>query len=127
MSTRRVLLIDDHQDTTDAVSVLLGLHGFNVVAADNSADALRLAHEHPPCLIVLDLNVPGDGGVHFREQQLAHPALSRIPCVCVSGRADAPEVARQLGIDTCFIKPVDFTDLLRAIEAHCALTSPATV
>ena len=126
MSTRRVLLVDDHQDTTDAVGLMLGLHGYNVLAADNSTDAMRLAQEHQPCLILLDLTMPSDGGIAFRQQQLAHPELSRIPCVCVSGRTDAPEVARQLGIDTCFIKPVDFADLLRAVEAHCAFVTPAT-
>jgi DNA-binding response OmpR family regulator len=119
MSTRRVLLIDDHQDTADAVGLMLGLHGYSVLAAGTSEDAMRLAHEHQPCLILLDLTLPADGGVAFRQQQLAHPELSRIPCVCVSGRSDAPEVARRLGIGTCFIKPVDFNDLLRAVDAHC--------
>ena len=70
--------------------------------------------------ILLDLTLPADGGVVFRQRQLAEPTLADIPCVCVSGRHDAPEVARRLGISTCFVKPVDFADLLRAVEAHCA-------
>jgi twitching motility two-component system response regulator PilH len=119
MSTRRVLLIDDHRDTAEAMGLMLGLSGYSVLATDNCDEALRLASEQRPCLIVLDLTLPRDGGVVFRQRQLADPELADIPCVCVSGRHDAPDVARQLGIDTCFIKPVDFADLGRAIDALC--------
>jgi two-component system cell cycle response regulator len=126
MPARRVLLLDDHQDTADAMGLMLGLNGYSVLATDNAEDALRLAREQQPCLIVLDLTVPGDGGVVFRRHQVADPALADIPCVCVSGRHDAPEVARGLGINTCFVKPVDFADLLRAVDAHCGeLPQPA--
>ena len=67
------------------MATLLDLKGYSVVTAANGAEALRVARQQLPCLILLDLIMPVMDGLQFRAEQLADAALSSIPVVCVSG------------------------------------------
>jgi two-component system nitrate/nitrite response regulator NarL len=62
--TVRVLIVDDHPLTRDALGRLLAAHGFEVVGeAGGGEDAVRLARELAPDLVLLDLSMPGLGGL----------------------------------------------------------------
>ena len=59
----RVLIVDDHPITRDALSALLGQHGFSVVGeAAEGAEAIELARRLRPQIVVLDLSMPGGLG-----------------------------------------------------------------
>ena len=62
--TERILLVDDHPLTRDALAGLLTQHGFSVVgqAADGAA-AIDLARQLQPDLVLLDLSMPGLSGL----------------------------------------------------------------
>ena len=68
---------------------LLDLKGYPVVTAANGAEALLVARQQRPGLILLDLIMPVMDGLQFRAAQLADAALSSITVVCVSGRYNA--------------------------------------
>lgn len=60
----RILLVDDHPITRDALGALLGQHGFDVVGeASDGAEAIDLARRHRPELVLLDLSMPGMDGL----------------------------------------------------------------
>jgi DNA-binding NarL/FixJ family response regulator len=60
----RILLVDDHPITRDALGVLLAQHGFEVVGeASDGAEAIELARLHRPQLVLLDLSMPGMDGL----------------------------------------------------------------
>jgi DNA-binding NarL/FixJ family response regulator len=60
----RILLVDDHPITRDALGALLGQHGFDVVGeASDGAEAIELARRHRPELVLLDLSMPGMDGL----------------------------------------------------------------
>jgi DNA-binding NarL/FixJ family response regulator len=62
--TARVLIVDDHPLTRDALKRLLGAHGFEVAGeAGGGEDAIGLARELAPDLVLLDLSMPGLGGL----------------------------------------------------------------
>ena len=70
--TERILVVDDHPLTRDALAGLLAQHGFDVVGvAGSGEEAIELARELQPQLVLLDLTMPGLGGLaalpHVRE------------------------------------------------------------
>ena len=65
----RILLVDDHPITRDALGALLAQHGFEVVGeASEGAEAIELARLHRPELVLLDLSMPGMDGLEALPQ-----------------------------------------------------------
>ena len=115
-----VLVVEDERDIRDAISHLLGYQAFTVSSASDGAQALsRLRDGYRPCLILLDLTMPGMDGVSFRREQRATADCADIPVVIVSGREDGREIATSLEACDFLKKPVRVTTLLGAIERHC--------
>jgi len=120
--THTVLLIEDDLAAREPLEELLRQEGLDVQIASDGAEA----HEHlrggvRPCVILLDLLMPGMDGPEFRAEQMRDPVLARIPVVVLSGDALIDEKALQLGIDYYLRKPVDLDQFIAAIEAHCQL------
>ena len=62
--TERILVVDDHPLTRDALAALLAQRGFDVVGrAESGEEAIELARELQPQLVLLDLTMPGLGGL----------------------------------------------------------------
>ena len=81
-----VLLVEDHADTRDAFIAVADAKGLDVVTAATGHAALwHLRDGLRPCLILLDIQMPGMDGLTFRREQLANPAFAGIPVVVVSG------------------------------------------
>ena len=116
-----ILLVEDHEDSREALTLLLRSSGFDVVSSPDGEDAWsRLQSGLRPCLILLDLYMPGIDGLAFRRQQLADDRVADIPVVMLSagGRA-AESAATRLG--THFVrKPADLPDLLAHLHRHCS-------
>ena len=119
-----VLLVDDDEDLREAVAILAVTHGVNAIAVAGADDALsRLRNGLRPCLIVLDLSMPGKDGLAFRREQMSDPQFANIPIVVMSGAGSATEEqARKLGLRIFLRKPADPADLLRLFGTYCAAT-----
>ena len=63
MTGKRVLVVDDDAKTREVISLYLKRDGYRVIAAYDGNEALRLARESHPDLIVLDIMLPGPGGM----------------------------------------------------------------
>jgi len=120
MADHRILLIEDDDDVADAMSVLLEGQGYAVVRVVDGEAALRALREGlAPCLIVLDLFMPGMSGVEFRRVQRAEKAIAGIPVIVVSGVANMVKEVAAMGVARCFTKPVDFQALLGVVNEFC--------
>jgi len=105
----RVLVVEDHADTAQTVSLLLSLAGHDVEVAANGQAAMAAAEANPPDVMLLDLGLPDMDGWQVARHVQAQPAEKRPLMVAVSGR-DTPEARRlseEAGIDLHLIKPVD--------------------
>ena len=111
-TTREVLVVDDDPDSRTLLTLALCGAGYDVATAQNGEEALRAARNHRPDVILLDLAMPVMDGFAFRAAQLQDPELARIPVLCVSGRHDAAEAARDLGLDACLEKPFCLDDVV---------------
>src|SRR6202030_3970559 len=63
-----VLVVDDDPDTAESFTDLLALHGFTVRSAYCGRDALRIAHDDPPDVVLLDIVMPGMNGWELAQQ-----------------------------------------------------------
>jgi len=115
-----LLVVEDESDTRDAIANLFDFNACTVrVARDGYQAMAHLRDGYRPCLILLDLSMPGTDGVAFRNEQRMFADCAGIPVVIVSGREDGQDVSRALGASAFVQKPVGLTTLLAAVERHC--------
>src|SRR5918994_4175009 len=123
----RVLIVDDHPLTRDALATLLKGNGFDVVAeAEDGAVAAELAREHQPELVLLDLSMPGtDGLAALPLVREASPA-AEIVVLTASGTEDNLLAAIRGGAAGYLLKsepPERLVEFLRAtVNGEAALS-----
>jgi CheY-like chemotaxis protein len=124
VSTRHrhaVLVVEDDDEARAALRQLLEINGYEVVSVADAEEAMRrLTDGALPCVILLDVELPGKTGWEFREEQLSQPALRHIPVVVFSGNANGRARAEGLGIRDYLTKPAEVTGFFDAIRRHCA-------
>ncbi len=116
--TRPILLIDDNEDVRVSMKTLLEIEGYTVVAACEGEEALTLLREGlDPCVILLDMLMPGKDGLQFRTEQLADPVFSTIPTIAYSANPGLESKAVLLGLP--FIKKPDLPgSVLDVVERY---------
>jgi CheY-like chemotaxis protein len=105
----RVLVADDNADAAHTLAVLLRMAGHHVQKASSGADALRIAEEFHPGVVVLDIGMPGMSGYEVAERIRAAPWGKRLTLIALTGRGATEDVARarKAGFDHHFVKPVE--------------------
>jgi DNA-binding response OmpR family regulator len=94
----RVLVVEDEGDIAGLVKHTLERSGDSIVEIANSGDqALKLSSEHPPDLIILDLNLPVLGGLEVCRLLRTRPATAKTPIIMLTARTT--ESDRVLGLD----------------------------
>lgn len=116
-----LLLVDDNDDAREALAYMIEQTGqCRVVEARNGEDALRILQDGlRPCLILLDLMMPGLDGWAFRSEQRKLEGADQVPVVIYSGSPTVEEDAAQLQVAGWLRKPLDFDRLLRVVDEHC--------
>ncbi len=117
-----VLIIDDDYAIRDALRLILEDEGYRVVAVSDGRDALEHLRnaDYIPCLILLDLMMPGLSGWEFRQIQKQDPQLASIPVAIVSADHDVGTKASSLGAEGYLAKPIDFGALMSLVGRYCA-------
>ncbi|HEX8671921.1 MAG TPA: response regulator [Longimicrobium sp.] len=117
--SRRVLVIDDEDDIREVAQLALeAVAGWEVFGASSGAEGLRLAAEHVPDAILLDVMMPEmDGPSTFRALR-AQPATAEIPVILLTAKVQATDRTRfqDLGVNGVLTKPFDPMELARQIE-----------
>lgn len=103
-----ILLVDDEAGILEFLRYNLEKEGYNVVAANNGIDAIRLAEQELPCLIVLDLMMPGMDGIETCMELRKLPVLKDTLIVFLTARnEDYSQVAAlEAGADDYIPKPI---------------------
>jgi CheY-like chemotaxis protein len=129
MASYRVLIVDDHPDTAEVLSVLFHMLGHETRSALRGRDALQLAREIDPDLILLDIGLPDITGY---EVVRALRSDSRRPdryIAAVTGHCRPADVSRAVlaGFDDHITKPIDIEKIrliLRSADSHYAPPAP---
>jgi CheY-like chemotaxis protein len=115
-----VLVVEDSDAIRTAFTILLEESGYQVAAAPNGAEAVRLAAERAPDLVLLDLGLPDIPGVEVARRIKSAPETTRIPVVALTGRDDDGdrEALRAAGCAAYLVKPVDTQALIRSLPGY---------
>ena len=115
------MIVEDDELIRESLLEVLTDHGYEAIGASDGREALDKlsALDAPPCLIVLDLMMPGMDGREFRKLQLEDPKLSRIPVVVISAFRDLDEIAKELAPVGHFKKPLKLQEFLQIIQDYC--------
>jgi CheY-like chemotaxis protein len=114
---RRILVVDDHIDSLNAMARLLLLTGFEVSTATTYAAAIEQCKAMPFDLLISDVGLPDGNGYDLMREMLGRRSAMR--GIAVSGYAAEADVEQSLaaGFSAHLIKPVQF-DALRAAIAR---------
>jgi CheY-like chemotaxis protein len=118
-----VLVVEDDPDMRESMESVLTYAGHAIATVADGVEALTwLAGDRPhPCVIVLDLMMPGMNGFELRSRLRADPALSTIPVVVLTGAGPLADRKGDELAAEILRKPIDLRDLLAAIHRHCAM------
>ena len=118
----RILIADDDEQLQRALRITLGARGYEVIAAHDGAEAIDLAANAHPDLLLLDLGMPKVEGVDVIR---AVRAWSKVPILVLSGRTDSAEKVDALdaGADDYVTKPFSMDELLARIRARARAVS----
>lgn len=115
----KVLLVDDEEDFTNALSKRLEARNLKVKTVNRGEDAINMVNEHSFDAIILDLAMPGmDGLETLQKIKASHPDAE---IIMLTGHASVENSvkAMKIGAEDLLEKPVDIADLLNKIEnAH---------
>ena len=115
----RILIIEDNPANLELMAYLLRAFGHRVDEAGDSGDGIALARASAPHLIVCDLQLPTDDGLHVARVLRADARLAGVPLVAVSAFAMAADRERALaaGFDGYLTKPIDPEQFVPQLEA----------
>ncbi len=116
-TTKRVLVVDDNVDAAVALSWLIGQRGYAVRVAHDGTTALQAARDFRPDILLLDLGLPGIDGYELARRLRADGfAFARMIAISGYARESDVESAHRAGFDLHFAKPVEFAQLVAALE-----------
>jgi two-component system cell cycle response regulator DivK len=118
--SRRVLLIDDHEDNRRIVRDLLTSVGYELLEATTGEEGVAMAERERPDLILMDIQLPGFDGYEATRRIKANPALRAIPIIAVTSYALSGDDQKALaaGCDAYVTKPFSPRALLARIREY---------
>jgi CheY-like chemotaxis protein len=113
---RRILLVDDDTSLLETLSDFLSYEGYEVITATSGEQALQKLHTAPPDIIILDMSMPGMGGVGFLDRITNAAGSTQFPVLVLTARAAMASYFADKQIDGFISKPCDPADLLTEVS-----------
>ncbi|MBM4108425.1 MAG: response regulator [Phycisphaerae bacterium] len=122
MRARTILLVDDETPIRLLVGNRLRSVGYTVLEAADGEQALDMARDERPDLIVTDLQMPHMSGLEFLVRLRAEPGLAPIPAIMLTSRGYvlAPEQLELAGVKTMLSKPFSIRAVVEKIQSILA-------
>ncbi len=120
----RVLVVDDEPQILRALATNLRAREYTVDLATTGEEALRMAADHPPDIVILDIGLPGIDGVHVVRELREWTAVPIIMLSVREGEADKV-AALDAGADDYVTKPFGMDELLARLRAAVRRAAPA--
>lgn len=118
MTPKKVLIADDEPNIVVSLEYLMKREGHEVLVARDGEQALALAREHRPALVLLDVMMPGRSGVEVCQALRADEATASIKVLMLSAKGRDTDVAVGLGVgaDAYMTKPFSTRELAERVR-----------
>jgi two-component system cell cycle response regulator DivK len=116
--SKTILVAEDNENNMMLVRDVLQMKGYTVLEATTGAEGVRLAVEHKPDLILMDIQLPDIDGITVLAQIRANEATKSIPMLAVSASV-MPEEQQQIvasGFDAFIKKPLSMKSFIETVE-----------
>ena len=119
MANEKILVVDDEEHILELISFNLTNNGYKVIKANNGIDAVRLAIEEKPNLILLDLMIPGKDGYDVCREVRSNSEIRNIPIIMLTAKSEELDkiLGLELGADDYITKPFSVRELLARVKA----------
>jgi two-component system, cell cycle response regulator DivK len=109
LTSKRILLVEDHEDNRNIYRTILEHYGYRVLIATDGQNGIRLARDEQPDLILMDLSIPVVDGWEATRLLKLDASTRAIPVIALSAHAleEDRERAREAGCDGYLAKPVE--------------------
>jgi CheY-like chemotaxis protein len=118
MASELILIVEDNERNRKLVRDTLQYKGYRTVETETAEEGIRLAREHRPALVLMDIQLPGMDGITALGQLRADPATRAIPVIAVT--ASVMQQDRQkimaAGFDGYQGKPISVRELLETVR-----------
>jgi len=112
-----ILIADDYDDNRELLRVILLTAQYEVIEAHDGLECLKLAQEHLPDLIMVDLSMPKLDGAEVMRALRADVRTCKIPCVLVSGYTEIdPSRSVEAAFDAYLTKPFRTGEVFETVE-----------
>jgi two-component system, cell cycle response regulator DivK len=121
MTGERILVVEDNELNMKLFRDVLVATGYRTLAATSGGEAVELATEHEPDLVLMDIQLPDLGGVQALGRLRANDRTASIPVLALTAQAMDGDRERFLaaGFDGYLSKPVNVRELIDTVRLHC--------
>jgi two-component system cell cycle response regulator DivK len=121
MAGELVLVVEDNDKNMKLFRDVLQATGYRTLEAASGEDAVDLAVEHEPDLVLLDSQLPGIDGVETLRRLREHQRTAGAPVVALTAQAMAGDRERFLaaGFDGYISKPIDVREFVNTVRRYC--------
>ena len=122
MAGAQILVVEDNAKNMNLLRDLLRATGYRTLEASTGGQALMLATEHGPALVLMDIRLPDMDGVEALSRLRMDVRTASIPVLAVTAQARKGDRERfkEAGFDGYLSKPIDIDEFLTTVEQHCA-------
>jgi two-component system, cell cycle response regulator DivK len=117
--TKRILIVEDNELNMKLLHDVLEAHGYEIIPSHQGGTAIRLAREHRPHLILMDLQLPDISGLEAARQLKDDDETRGIPIIAVTAFAMVGDERKTLesGCDAYIAKPIMLRQFLETVES----------
>ena len=121
MTGEQVLIVEDNQKNMKLFRDVRLAKGYRTLEATTGGEAVELATEHAPDLVLMDIQLPDLDGVQSLRRLRADERTAGIPVLALTAQAMQGDRERFLaaGFDGYLSKPVDVRELIETVREHC--------
>jgi two-component system cell cycle response regulator DivK len=118
LNMKTVLIVEDNDLNMKLFHDLLEAHGYNTIQTKDGMEALRLAREHSPDLILMDIQLPEVSGLEVTKWIKEDETLKSIPVIAVTAFAmkGDEEKIREGGCEAYIAKPISVENFLKTVK-----------
>ena len=115
---KTILVVEDNELNMKLFHDLLEAHGYNILQTRDGMEALKLARQHKPDLILMDIQLPEVSGLEVTKWIKEDDALKAIPIIAVTAFAmkGDEEKIREGGCEAYIAKPISVTNFLKTVQ-----------